>query len=265
VGTPDLDHVAVANRDFAALQAAYERLGFRLTPLSQQAGALRPGEPDQPWGTANRCAFLRSGYIELLGIADPALPLNRLDQFLARYEGMHVLVFGTGDAEATAARLGADVARIARRVDGEKVAFRLARTAFPEGRVQFCQHLSREILWAPRWLDHPNGAVALDEAFLEVEDPEAAAFRYEAALGVAPSRAEGAFRFALAPGALTIRSGADAPALPFMAGFAVAVEDLERTRRVLEEGGVPYGRRDDEIVVPRAAAGGATCIFRRRS
>jgi hypothetical protein len=260
--TPGLDHVGLATRDFAALQTAYERLGFLLTPLSQQAGALRPGEPDRLWGTANRCAFLRSGYIELLGIVDPRLPLNRLDQLLARYEGMHVLVFGTSDAEATAARLGVPMARIARRVEGEEVAFRLARTSFAEGRVQFCQHLSREILWAPRWLDHPNGAVALAEAFLAVEDPEEAAFRYEAALGIAPTRTANGFRFALAPGALTIRLGAGAPVLPFMAGFALAVEDLARTRRVLDSGGVPYERDGREIVVPPAAAGGATCIFR---
>jgi catechol 2,3-dioxygenase-like lactoylglutathione lyase family enzyme len=262
VETPDLDHVAVAGRDFAALQAAYERLGFRLTPLSQQSGAVRPGEPDQLWGTANRCAFLRSGYIELLGIVEPSLPLNRLDQFLARYEGMHVLAFGTRDAEAVAARLGVTVARLARAVEGEKVEFRLARTSFPEGRVQFCQHLSRAVLWAPQWLDHPNGAVALAEAFLEVQDPEEAAARYAKALGVTPVSAGGAFRFGLAPGALTIRGATDAPTLPFMAGFAVTVESLDRTRRLLDEGKVPFEIRRGEIVVPRSAAGGTTCAFR---
>lgn len=260
--TPDLDHVAVAARDIAALHAVYERLGFRLTPLSRQSGAVRPGDPDQLWGTANRCAFLRSGYIEILGIVDPSLPLNRLDQFLTRYEGMHVLVFGTRDAEATAARLGVTVARLARLHEGEKVEFRLARTSFPEGRVQFCQHLSRAALWAPRWLDHPNGAVALAEAFLEVADPEEAAARYAAALGVAPVRADGAIRFQLAPGALTIRSATDAPTLPFMAGFAVTVESLDRTRRLLDEAEMPYERRDGEIVIPRGGAGGATCLFR---
>jgi hypothetical protein len=260
--TPDLDHVAVATRDIAALHAAYELLGFRLTPLSQQSGALRPGEPDRPWGTGNRCAFLRSGYLELLGIVDPSLPLNRLDQFLARYEGMHVLVFGTRDAEATAARLGVEMARLAREVEGERVAFRLARTSFPEGRVQFCQHLSREVLWAPRWLDHPNGAVALAEAFVEVADPDEAAARYAKALGVAPAAADGGFRFSLAPGALTIRGATDAPTLPFMAGFAVAVENLDRTRRLLDEAAVPYAARGGELAVPRQAAGGATCIFR---
>lgn len=261
-GTPDLDHVAVAAKDLGALHAAYERLGFRLTPLSQQSGAVRPGEPDQLWGTANRCAFLRSGYIELLGILEPSLPLNRLDQLLARYEGMHVLAFGTRDAEATASRLGVPMARLARQVQGEKVAFRLARTGFPEGRVQFCQHLSREVLWAPRWLDHPNGALALVEAFVEVADPEEAAGRYARALGVTPVRSDGAFRFRLAPGALTIRGAADASTLPFMAGFAVAVESLNRARRLLDEAEVEYETGNDGLVVDRSTAGGATCIFR---
>jgi catechol 2,3-dioxygenase-like lactoylglutathione lyase family enzyme len=259
---PDLDHVAVTTRDIAALHAAYERLGFRLTPLSQQAGALRPGEPDRPWGTGNRCAFLRSGYLELLGIVDPSLPLNRLDQFLARYEGMHVLVFGTRNAEATAARLGVEMVSLAREVEGVRVAFRLARTSFPEGRVQFCQHLSREVLWAPRWLDHPNGAVALAEAFVEVADPEEAAARYAKALGIAPVPVDGGFRFRLASGALTISGATDAPTLPFMAGFAVAVENLDLARRLFDKAEVPYAKRGDELVVERRAAGGATCIFR---
>jgi catechol 2,3-dioxygenase-like lactoylglutathione lyase family enzyme len=259
---PDLDHVAVATKDFTALQAAYERLGFRLTPLSQQSGALRPGEKDQLWGTGNRCAFLRQGYVELLGVVDPALPLNRLDTYLERYEGMHVLVFGTDDAEATARRLGVPLARIARKAEGVEVGFRLARLAFPEGRVQFCQHLSREVLWAPRWLDHPNGALALAEAFLHVADPEESAARYAAVLGVAPSREPDAFRFKLAHGALTIRGPEGAPSLPYMAGFAVEVESLDRVRRLLDAAGVAFEPTEREIVIPRALAGGADLVFR---
>ena len=44
---------------------------------------MRADGPVEPWGTGNRCAMLRDGYIELLGIFDPALPANGLDGFLA--------------------------------------------------------------------------------------------------------------------------------------------------------------------------------------
>ncbi len=91
--------------DAVALHAEYERLGFRLTPLSRQSGRLRADGPVVPWGTANRCAMLRRGYIELLGILDPTLPANGLDHFLARYAGMHILALGIADETATLARL----------------------------------------------------------------------------------------------------------------------------------------------------------------
>ena len=47
----------------------------------------------------------------------------------------------------------------------------------PEGRVQLVQHLTPELLWQERFLDHPNRAVALEAAILAVETPAASAAR----------------------------------------------------------------------------------------
>ena len=256
----DLDHVGLVARDLAALHAAYERLGFRLTPLSQQSG----GDPPRVLGSANRCAFLAGGgYIELLGIVDPALPLNRLDEFLARYEGMHILALGTDDAAREAERLGVATVGLSRKIEGETVAFRLARLAgFPEGRVQLVQHLSRATLWAPRWTDHPNGALALEEAILHVADPEEAAGRFAKILDGAPERRDGALAFRLARGTFSIVEQGAAPLVPFFGAFTVTVRDEATLQRVLDANGVPYGRDAACITIPRQLAGGAACRFR---
>ena len=65
-----LDHVGVAARDLGPLAAAYERLGFALSPVAQQSGRRSPGRPVELFGSGNRCAFLRHGYIELIAILD---------------------------------------------------------------------------------------------------------------------------------------------------------------------------------------------------
>jgi len=58
-----LDHVALCARDLAPLVAAYERLGFALSPLSRQSGPRAPGGPVETFGSGNRCAFLKEFWI----------------------------------------------------------------------------------------------------------------------------------------------------------------------------------------------------------
>jgi len=58
-----LDHVGLAARDLAPLATAWERLGFTLPPVAQQSGRRTPDAPVEPFGTGNRCAFLRHGYV----------------------------------------------------------------------------------------------------------------------------------------------------------------------------------------------------------
>src|SRR5208282_6082550 len=98
----DLDHVgiAVANLDHAA--AKFRRLGFQLTPRGYHT--LPPPRPDAERprvGTGNHCAMLRRGYLELIGVTDPAYR-GRLRADIARYEGLHIVAFGAADVAATA-------------------------------------------------------------------------------------------------------------------------------------------------------------------
>ena len=85
-----IDHTLIGVRDLEAARAAWGRLGLQITPRGRHIG----------WGTANYCIMLERGYIELLGIVDPAQFTNNLDKFLEQREGLLGLAFATDDANA---------------------------------------------------------------------------------------------------------------------------------------------------------------------
>ncbi|MBW8269614.1 VOC family protein [Caldovatus aquaticus] len=291
-----LDHVGVAARDLAPLAAAYERLGFTLTPVAQQSGRRRPDLPVERFGTGNRCAFLRHGYVELIAILDPALHDNGLGAFLARYQGMHILALAMADEQANLARLRRagvpipGVAYLERPVEEGGPVARFARLPFPdapEGRIQLIRHLTPELLWQERWMDHANRAVALEAAILVAAAPAESAARLSrlAGLPVEPDPAGG---FALAlPGAagaagprapametrvriLTpeglarVLPGMAPPALPAMAGMVLRTADGNAAvRRLLA--GLPLRAAPEAaaggLMVPPEHAGGAAVVF----
>lgn len=250
-----LDHAGLAGPDIAALHAAYEALGFTLTPLARQSGRLRADGPVVQWGTANRCAMLRHGYIELLGIVDPAAPANGLDAFLARYPGLHILALGIDDEDAALARLrraGLDIPGVLHLVrpvdsadpDGPQARFaRLPLPDAPEGRIQLIRHLTPEAIWQDRFTTHPNRALALDAMILAVENPADTAARLSSLAGrpVLPDPA-GGFALPLDHGLVRILPpealaavlpGLTPPTLPFMAGIVVRTDDAAATARTL--------------------------------
>lgn len=274
-----LDHAGLAGPDLVGLHARYKALGFTLTPLARQSGRLVAGGPVVPWGTANRCAMLRDGYIELLGIVDAAAPANGLDGFLARYAGLHILALRIEDEEAALARLrraGLDVPgmmHLVRPVDSaepEGLQARFARLPLPdapEGRIQLIRHLTPEAIWQERFMGHANQAVALEGVILAAPDPADTAARFSRLAGrpVVPDPAGGfLLRLdrgevrVLEPGALAaVLPGVAAPALPFMAGMVVRTADgAETARRMAPLVAVPGG-----WMATPDQAGGAALVF----
>ena len=95
--TRGIDHLVLVVRDLEKAHAFYAALGFTLTPRAVH-----------PWGTTNHLAQLRGCFLELLAVPEPgkiapAKPgefgfgaFNR--DFLARREGMSMLVFESHDA-----------------------------------------------------------------------------------------------------------------------------------------------------------------------
>lgn len=287
-----VDHVGVAARDLAPMAAAYERLGFALSPIAQQSGRRRPDLPVEKYGSGNRCAFLKHGYIELIAILDPALYDNTLNAFLARYPGMHILALAMTDEDANLTRMRAagidipGVAYLERPVEAGGPIAKFARLPFPdppEGRVQLIRHLTPELVWQEKWMDHANKAVALEEVILCAATPAETAARLSrlSGLPVEPDPA-GGFLLRL-PGAaraagpfapvmetrvrvLTeqalgeVLPGVTAPALPFMAGMVVRTEDGGASaRRVLD--GIPTVEAPAGVMVPPAYAAGAAVVF----
>jgi hypothetical protein len=286
-----LDHIGLCARDPASLWAAWERLGFALSPVAQQSGRRTPEGPIEPFGSGNRCAFLRHGYVELLAILDPTLFANGVDHFVTRYEGAHILALGMNDSEANLVRLrrgGLDIAGVAwlqRPVEPGGPTARFARLPLPdapEGRLQLVQHLTPELVWDARWMGHRNGAEALESviltsavpaettarlarlAGLPAEPDPLAGFRLRlpgAAGGAGPKgpKLETTVRI-LPPEALPrVLPDVTPPSLPFMAGMVIRTADAGAAARALL-GGLLRETTVGAMVPPRHA-GGAAVIF----
>ena len=206
--------------------------------------------------------MLRSGYIELLAIVDPALPDNGAGAMLDRMAGALILALGMDDAEANLARLrraGIDlpgVLPLSRPVEpgGPVARFeRLPLPAAPEGRVQLVRHLTPELIWREDWMRHPNGARALRAAIIVSDRPAASAARLSrlAGLPLEPDPA-GGFALPLPDGArvrvLAARGGRGPAAGAGGAGAA-------RGHGHGDRGGRPGG--DAPRALGRAARGGA--------
>ncbi len=260
-----LDHVAWFLPDMEAAEAALTRLGFALTPLSLQMHRAAADGPLVSAGTANRCAMLERGYLEFLATTGDTPNAARLRAAMARYVGVHLVCFGTGDPAAAHARLAqrgfapppaVDLQREVGLSDGTVATARFAVVragpdAMEEGRIQFVEHRTPELLWQERWLGHPNGATGLAGVIVAAADVDAATTRWRRFTGL-PLRTSAELNVLVpARGQLLIGSGAAVrtllgrkpPTLPWIAGPIVSVADLAKTQKLLERAGAKVARR----------------------
>jgi catechol 2,3-dioxygenase-like lactoylglutathione lyase family enzyme len=281
----ELDHVGVTVGDLDAAAQSYTRLGFNLTPRSLHSGSLRPGGPVEPWGSGNHCAMFRDGYLEIQGITDPAL-YSPAKQSLARYEGAHIVAINCPDAAAAYELAHARGAAVSPPIRLERQASygennettRLAqfdlvyadRAHYAEARFLIIKHLTPDVLWQAWLLDHPNGAIALDETWICAADPLEASRRVAPLFGVEPTisddlptveLARGRLLF-VAPHALDARlPGARAPCLPYVAGFGIAVQDISQTEELFAREKIPFVRQDGALFVGGAMTSGPHIRF----
>lgn len=178
-----LDHIVHAVRDLDAAAEFYRRIGFTVGARNRH-----------PWGTHNYIVQLPGTFIELLTVAEPdklgddAISdlfgrYNR--EFLARGEGLSLLILESKDAKADVAefrRAGIAAAdtvhfeREAKRPDGTpiKVGFSLAfahDSAAPSTRFATCQQHYPENFWNPAFQVHPNSATGVAGVVLVAQDP----------------------------------------------------------------------------------------------
>jgi catechol 2,3-dioxygenase-like lactoylglutathione lyase family enzyme len=279
-----INHVGMVVRDLAAATRRFEALGFQLTPYSPHSGAWKPGEPVQRMGSGNRCVMFGRNYLEILASEDPAAPAARIEAFLSRHEGAHIICFNSEAPGQVAARLAAagmetsGVIPLQRDIDtpdGVRTA-KFERVQFapgdsPEGYIQAARHLTPEYIYQPRYVVHPNGCDALVEAFVVVSDPEGFARKYERYTGITPRRKASTWRFDFSLlGHLTIVSQRDAaavlpgttfPPLPAIAAVAFRTPDLAGQRARLAAAGIAFRETGARLLVPAGEACGVAVMF----
>ncbi|MBX3666008.1 MAG: VOC family protein [Burkholderiales bacterium] len=255
-GKLNIDHVAHFVPHIDTASAALEQAGFTLTPFSAQSHRLEPGGPLVPAGAGNRCVMLREGYLEFLTPTGDTPIAQQLRAAIGRYTGVHLIALGTAAAEADHARLEQNgfsplpAVALQREIgtpEGSGTArFTVVRVppgTMAEGRIQYCQQHTPELLWQPRWTGHANRARGLAAVILCVDDPQEAAQRYARYTGLLAQVAGSLWRIDTQRGALlfvapeTLRRalGMTAPSLPWIAGYVLTSDDPAATRRHLEQ------------------------------
>jgi len=277
-----IDHLVLCVRDLEAARRFYGRLGFTTTPPALH-----------PFGTGNSLVQLQGNFIELLSVVEPERitaqapgqfsfgAFNR--NFLARRQGMSMLVFQSGDARRDQQEFAAkglttydpfDFSREATLPDGSTVTvgFSLAFVTdprMPEAAFFVCQQHAPEHFWKPDYQQHANGAQAVTEVLMIAETPAAFAELFGALQGPPNvSGGEGSLSVATALGRITLLDPArfaarfpgepdqEPPATPRLVGYRVTVADLDRNRALLRQASVDFRSENDRIWIPSAEAFG---------
>jgi catechol 2,3-dioxygenase-like lactoylglutathione lyase family enzyme len=193
-----IDHVMICVPDLARGLEQYRRMGFNMHP-----GGMHTGK-----GTHNAIAFNQDDYIELLAIRDqdehrveaarPGSTHAGLKDYIAAGGGIRYVILQsddlTADVSAMRAR-GVDVSEVfdagRRTPAGQELRWRAAalgpRNPLP---IFFIQHLTpiEERRKQVPGGGHPNGAYAIERAYIVTEDAASAAAQYANVLGVPQPR-----------------------------------------------------------------------------
>ncbi|MBL4720913.1 MAG: VOC family protein [Alphaproteobacteria bacterium] len=275
-----LDHSGHFVPDMDAASAALERMGFIMTPYTMHTMTTAPGEDLRPSGTANRCIMLREGYLEILCAVGDAPLAQQLNAAVSRYTGLHLLAFSCANAMAEHTRLsnvGFDMqplVNLTRSVDEGILRFSVVRLKpgqMAEGRTQFLQHDTPDLLWREELMNHPNRIVATADVVMTAADPDEAAQRFERFLGRAPHVIAGnGWRFELDRASFSILNntalsdalpGIDIPDSPFIAAFAMRSEDLTATMAYFDKAEIAYEKLSSGVLrVAKDPALGSTMI-----
>jgi hypothetical protein len=260
-----LDHVGHFVRDPQAASRVLTRAGFAPTPVSVQTQPDAAGAP-RLTGTA----MLTRGYVEVLfKTADTPLG-GELDAAMKRHVGVHLVAFAVADAAGAHQLLRESGFRTRPLVDMQRpvdtegkpgtAAFTVARLEpgeMPEGRIQLLTHHTEHMVWQPRWLSHPNGALGLASVTIAVGDVNEAGQRFGRLAGRQAEVFPSGRRIDLDRGRVDlVAAGAFSemfpqvpiPSLPFIGAYGIEVRSLEAAERILMPGGIATERRGKNLV-----------------
>jgi hypothetical protein len=276
-----LDHIAHFVRDPEAAAQALARAGFAPTLVSVQVNADPGGGAPQVTGTGNVTAMFSRGYIEFL-FKTADTPLGReLDAALTRYQGVHLVAFAADDAAKEHRRLAEAGFRVRPLVDMRRpvdtgagagtAAFSVARVEpgeMPEGRIQILTHRTERMVWQPRWLSHPNGALGLSHVVIAVADVAEASQRFARftgrdarphADGQTVELDRGRIELVTADAFAQMLPEVSIPSLPFIGAYGIRVMSLTALDDMLKLAGLTTRRREHDLITlfPEALGHGA--------
>jgi len=273
--TPTLDHVVINVRDRIDEGAdTYRRLGFTLTPRGYHT-----------LGSMNHLAMFGTDYLELIAArpGDTQRP-----EIMGSPEGLNGLVFGTEDSAATYAAMEAagvpvfppgEFSRPVALPGGERDAvFRTVRLkpgTASCGRLYFCHHFTRDLVWRDEWRHHANGATGVARAVIAANDPAELGALFGRMFGpdalhpIAGGLAltVGVSRFDIVtPEALRLEFGDAVPDAggrdSFMAALEFRTRSADAAWRAMRDGAIRGVHRDNgRVIVPATSAFGATLAF----
>jgi hypothetical protein len=100
----------------------------------------------------------------------------------------------------------------------------------PEGRVQYVQQLTPEVIWKDEFVDHANGVTGLSAVYVVADDPAEAGARWARFSGLLPRSDDAGVCLQAARGKVVIGKRMNlfgdgstaAPTAPALAGYALA-------------------------------------------
>jgi hypothetical protein len=283
-GELTLDHVAHFVPDIDGASTALARLGFTATPFSPQSHRLTADGPLVAAGTGNRCVMLERGYLEFLTPTADTPLAAQLRVAIDRYVGVHLVAFGTSSPDRDVERLdragyrplpAVALQRPIETTAGTGTArftvVRVAPGTMAEGRIQYCQHHTPDLLWQSRWVEHRNTVVALAGVILCVPDTQEAAQRYTRYTGLAARPTGSGWRMDTAHGtlhcipaeAMRKRWRIEPPSLPWIAGTVLAARDLDVLATYVQNAGCPAWPLNGGLRAQLPPELGGMAIFQR--
>ncbi len=272
--TPVLDHVVVnVQHGMDDAEAAWRDLGFALTPRGHHT-----------LGSINHLAIFATDYLELIGLPEPVGQPARRSSLLDWSIGANAIVFATENADRTHAALVAagieatgpaafsrPVATPSGPQDARFRTVHLPKEASGAGRVYFCEHATRDLVWRDEDRSHPNTTTGIAAILLAAARPEVPAALFARMFGAeSVTRRDGGYRMLCglvaieiaAPAALAARFGA----IPngegreeWLAGFVFRCRSIARAAAAITAPGT--ARHGDLLVVPPESATGTLLGF----
>ena len=274
-----IDHAVIVVRDLAAAAATYERLGFTLTPRGNHST-----------GSTNHCFMLGRDYLELLAL--PVKSVSPWQQYFADFvaagEGLGGIALASFDAIKARTHLQmagfqpTDIAHLAREVEDPRAGikglarFNLVQTnpkTTPGAQFFVCQQLTRELVWAPAYQEHPNGAFEIAAISVVTDNVAKTAETYCKLFGNWPERIDEGMlvRTCLAPLAVSTAAALQKRLSGLQLGkrtgthvgaLWLRVRDRARVEQVLRQAEVAYVRLSDgSIGVHANDAHGIAIVF----